>query len=558
MLTRLSVQNLAFLRQADIEWSYNLNIITGETGAGKSLLIESLSALLGYKADLPPLTEKAIVEAEFDTIPEAVIPHLPEPADTLILRCEILPTGRRRFFLNDSPASAQILREIAYYLVEIHSQHESQQLFQAPFQRELLDSYADLRAELHAYQALYTTWKERSSVLAELEKGLTEREERLAWLSQQIGELKSANLSPDEYAQLEKQIRRLDHQAQALQLLSQWFYQLSENPHAPSTLLREAEKALGRLPLPEIQTILNHLEEARTSLQEALTHIETLLSEIALNPEEAERLRQRYDLYNTLLIKYRVPTVGALLDLFNRLVSEYEMLSHAQESVEPLRNEVDRLTQALLEKGYRLELARLAAAQALSDHVQSYLADLGLGYAHFHIAVERIYSPDSPYKWADQPVQLTPYGFSTVTFLLRTAPDFPLAPLSQVASGGELSRIMLALKAALAEKVQLPTLVLDEIDTGLSGEGARRMGEFLSWLSKRVQIILITHLPAIAAQRGSHFYIWRDREGDTWRTYIRQLSSEERIQEVARLLSGEAVSEAALAAARDLLNLAAS
>lgn len=557
MLLKLSVQSLAFIRKVELMWDPRLNILTGETGAGKSLLIESLGALLGYKADLPPLSEKAIIEAEFAPIPESILPKLPESADNLLLRCELSPTGRRRIFINDSLVPVQTVREIAYYLIEIHSQHESQQLFQTHFQRELLDSYAELLPEVKAYQTLYATWRERSATLSEMEKNMQERRQRLQWLSSQAEELHGAQLSAEEYAQLEQQMQRLEHQEQLLQTLSVWFHQLSESPHAPLSLLREAEKALGRLPLPEIQTVVrSQIEHARTILQEATTAIESLLNEISLDSAEAERIRQRYDTYNTLLLKYRVPTIEALIELRDRLLAEYQALLLAEERIEPLRKEVTTLTDKVLEKAYRLELARLAAAQTLSDHVQSYLEALGLGYAHFHIAVERLTASDSPYQWEGVPVMLTPHGFSQVTFLLRTAPQFPLLPLSEVASGGELSRIMLALKAALAEKVQLPTLVLDEIDTGLSGEGARRMGDFLAQLSKRVQIILITHLPAIAAQRGAHFYIWKEAQADGWETRIRRLSETERIAEIARMLGGEAAGKAAYAAARELLTTA--
>ncbi|MCS7297945.1 MAG: DNA repair protein RecN [Bacteroidia bacterium] len=556
MLLRLSLQNFALFRTVELEWGPTLNILTGETGAGKSLLLESLSILLGYRGELPPLEGKAVIEAEFAPIPPAVVPLLSEPATSLILRCELSPSGRRRFFLNDSPVSAASLREIAYYLVEIHSQHESQQIFQANFQRELLDEYAEIGEELKSYQELYGKWKELRAILAEREKGQEERKLRLQSLLTQLEELEAARLSAEEYAELETQVRRLEHQAQIIQTLSQWAHYLSEGSQAPISLLKEAQKAMGRLPLPEVSSIQSHIETARIALQEALSGMETILQEMSLEPEEAERLRQRYDFYNTLLLKYRCPTIEALIDLRNRLQTEYTALSEVQESIAPLRRDLEQLTAELLERAYRLELARIAAAHTLSDHVQSYLAELGLGYAHFHIAVERITDPQSPYHWESQPVVLGPHGFSSITFLLRTAVQFPLAPLSQVASGGELSRIMLALKAALAEKVQLPTLILDEIDTGLSGEGARRMGEFLAQLAERFQIILITHLPAIAAQRGKHFYLYKEEKDNRWETSIRQLSESERIIEIARLLGGEAAGKAALAAARELLSTA--
>ncbi|MCS6896169.1 MAG: DNA repair protein RecN [Bacteroidia bacterium] len=557
MLLRLSIHNLALFREADLILEPGLNILTGETGAGKSLLVESLNMLLGYKAELPPLVSKAVIEAVFAPIPEAFLAHLLEPAEELVLRCELSASGRRRLFLNDSLISAQTLRELSYYLVEIHSQHESQQLFQPHFQRELLDNYAELTQEVRAYQQLYKMWQEKKAQLADLQKNHTERSQRIAWLTTQLEELQNTRLSTEEYIHLETQIRRIEHQAQIIQTLSYWLHQLSESPHAPSALLKEATKSISKLPLPETEAILSDIESARAALNEAIARIETLLSEVSIDSEEVEKIRLRYDQYNSLLLKYRLPTVEALIEMRDRLQAEYNRLNTAQESLAPLQAEVDALTQALLEKAYRLELARLAAAQSLSDHVQTYLAELGLGYAHFQIAVERLTDTNSPYTWDGQHILLTPYGFSDIAFLLRTAPNFPLAPLSQVASGGELSRIMLALKAALGERVELPTLVLDEIDTGLSGEGARRMGEFLARLSRRFQIILITHLPAIAAQPGAHFYIWKEPTPEGWHTQIRRLSPNERIHEIARMLSGEAAGDASLAAAQELLKSSA-
>ncbi|MCX7605858.1 MAG: DNA repair protein RecN [Bacteroidia bacterium] len=557
MLLRLSIQNLALLRRADITWGAALNLITGETGAGKSLLIESLGALLGYKADFPPLSEKAIVEAEFAPIPPSAQALLEEKTESLLLRCEISPTGRKRLFLNDSPISASTIRELSYYLVEIHSQHDTQQLFHPPFQRELLDTYAELTEELHAYQHRYAHWKELTEKVTSLEKNQAEIENKLKWLEERVNELESARLSSEEYAQLERQIQALEHQAQIVQTLSYWYHQLGETPQAPTQVLREAGRALRKLPAPDIQSLVALLENAESLLQEATSQIEAILSSVSLEPNEIEKIRARFDTYNALLLKYRLPTVDTLIELLHRYKNEYQALLQERAETEPAKAELRNLTEELLERAYKLELARMAAAHTLADQVQLYLSELGLPHAHFHIAVERIQDPHSPLLWDGQPVSLTPYGFSSVTFLLRTHPQFPLAPLGQVASGGELSRIMLALKAALAEKVQLPTLVLDEIDTGLSGEGARKMGEFLVRLSQRFQIILITHLPAIAAQRGKHFFIWKEETSPHhWETLIRPLSEEERIREVARLLGGEAAGSASLAAAQELLTSA--
>ncbi|MCS7189294.1 MAG: hypothetical protein RMJ66_05435 [Bacteroidia bacterium] len=554
MLHRLHIQNLAFLRAIEIVWGPHLNLLTGETGAGKSLLIESLGALLGFRADLPPLTEKAIIEAEFSRIPEAVLAHLEEKEETLLLRCELYPQGKRRFFLNDSPISSQVLREIGFYLIEIHSQHETQQVFQPSFQRELLDNYAELREELEVYRRMFFKWKSLSEEVSSLESRQIEIQKSLEALKAPLLELESARLSKEEYERLESQMRRLEHRTQALQILSHWYNQLDETPHSPTVILKEAEKALNRLPLPEISSITSLMEQARSFLQEAVAQIQALLDNFSEDPSEIEKMQKRYDLYNTLLLKYRRPNIDSLLEFFEECKKEYQSLSEVSAHLAPAKAELVQLTEELLKQAYKIELARIAAAQTLSDHVQAYLEELGLTNAHFHISVERMVDPQSPYKWQEQPVLLTPHGFSSISFLLRTHPKLPLAPLSQVASGGETARIMLALKAALAEKVQLPTLVLDEIDTGLSGEGARRMGSFIARLAERLQILIITHLPALACQRGKHFYIWKEATAEGyWQTAIRELSDAERVQELARMLGGEPLREATLAAARELL-----
>jgi len=559
MLRRLHIQNLPLLRDIALTWPPHLNILSGETGAGKSLLVEAIATLLGAKSDLPPLNLRAVIEAEFDPVPEAIQALLEEPVSPpLILRCEISPQGRRRYFLNDSLLSAQEVRELAYHLIEIHSQHETQALFRPAYQMRLLDTYAELTEELATYRKYYHEWRQLSEEVRALEEASESRHQRQAWLQTQLAQV-PPDLSAETYAHLETQIRRIEYQSLFATTLSQWLHQLSESPQNPITLLAQATKSLQRLPEGEatLTEAINLLESARYNIQEATDLLNRLLQTYSLNPKEIESIQAQYDLYNHLLHRFQVPTVELLIETVQRYRAELEALTKEESELEPARERLAALTEKLLDAAYRLELARLAAAQSLSDEVEAYIAELGLKGARFQISVERLVNPNSPLRWHDQPVEVTPDGFNQVSFLIQTNPDFPLAPLAQVASGGEMSRVMLALKAALAEKMTLPTLILDEIDTGLSGEAAQRMGAFLSRLSQKMQILLITHLPAIAAQPGAHFYIAKHTtpEGIT-ETRIHLLSSEERIAEIARLLSGNPHDEAARLAAQTLLTSA--
>ncbi len=553
MLQRLSIRNLALLRAIDTTWGPHLNILTGETGAGKSLLIEAVGALLGLRVDMPPLESRAVIEAEFAPIPSAIQAFL-EETDSLYLRCEIAASGRRRYFLNDSPIQVADLRPIALHLIEIHSQHETQQLFHSHYQQALLDAYAGLGEAVESFRQHYEAWRKQKEAIEAYEAQAHALAQKRAWLENQLAQV-PAHLSLEEYQALEQQIKRLEHQSLVLSTLQQWFTQLNETPQNPIQTLSQAIKTLSRLPIQEkpLEEAIELLENARIAVQEALEQLTQLSEQFAIDPAEAERLQSRYDLYNALLLRFQVPTVELLLETIQNLRQEYEHLVTQETAIGPSREAFGQQTSELLLEAYRLELARTAAAQVLSDEVQRFMRDLGLGDAYFHIAVERLQDPQSSLVWDEKPVRLTPLGFSQVTFLLRTNPGFPLAPLAEVASGGELSRIMLALKAALAEKIALPTLILDEIDTGLSGESAQRMGHFLARLAQKMQIILITHLPVIAAQRGQHFFIAKQVQAGYAETSVRPLDAAERVLEIARLLSGEAENPAAQEAAQALL-----
>lgn len=554
MLQHLSIRNLALLRNIDVAWGPHLNILTGETGAGKSLLIEAIGALLGLRVDIPPIESRAVIEATFEPIPQAIAP-LVEEAGELYLRCEITASGRRRYFFNDSPIQLADLRQITLNLIEIHSQHETQQLFQPHYQQTLLDAYAGL--EVEAFRLRYLAWQKQKEAIETYEAQAQALAQRKAWLETQLTQI-PPNLSLEEYQNLEQQMKRLEHQNLVLTTLSQWLTQLGETPQNPIQVLSQALKSLARLPIQEklLEEALEQLENARLAIQDALERLTALAEQFSIDPTEAERLQSRYDLYNSLLLRFQVPTIELLLETIQNLHKEYEQLLAQEANIGPSKEAFRQLTAELLSEAYRLELARKAAAQILSDEVQRCMHELGLGEAYFHIAVERLEEPDSPLVWDEKPVRLTPLGFSKVTFLLRTNPGFPLAPLVEVASGGELSRIMLTLKAALAEKVALPTLILDEIDTGLSGESAQKMGSFLAKLATKMQIILITHLPVIAAQPGHHFLIAKQLQDSYAETTVRLLSKPERILEIARLLSGEADNPAAQEAAQALLHIA--
>jgi len=399
-----------------------------------------------------------------------------------------------------------------------------------------------LAEEVAAYRQLYSEWRRLAEEIRTLEGAAESRRQRREWLATQLAQV-PLQLSVEAYQALEVQVRRLENQHLMASTVSQWMSQLSEGLHNPIALLSQAVKSLQRLPGEEkaLSEAIELLEGARYSVQEGVELLSRLLEAYAIDAAQAESIQAQYDLYNHLMLRFQVPTVELLLETIQRYQTEYEVLTAEETAVGPALEKFRELTERVLDAAYKLELGRLAAAQTLSDEVERYMSELGLRGARFQVSVERLTSTQSDLSWQDQPVELTANGFSRVVFLIQTNPGFPLAPLAQVASGGEASRVMLALKAALAEKVQLPTLILDEIDTGLSGEAAQRMGRFLAHLSRKMQVILITHLPVIAAQPGRHFRIEKVLSGDgLMETRVQALSEAERVGEVARLLSGDA------------------
>ncbi|MGQ9862981.1 MAG: DNA repair protein RecN [Bacteroidia bacterium] len=550
MLRRLYVENFALLQKVDWEIAPGLNILTGETGAGKSILVDAIQVLLGKKPDRL-MADRVVIEAYFAPVPEAIQEMMEEPVSELFLRREITPQ-RSRFFANDSPVSLGWIRQAAYHLIEIHSQHDTQQLYQPSFQLSLLDAYADQTDSVKAFTRLLHTYRTLQDSLRDLYAQIQKAQQEEEFLNHQLQLIEALAPHQEEYQELEKKIQLLQ-QAQEIHAQAAFFIdELFEKEGSVDEKLITLGRFLQKYDFFVQQR--EKLELVRENLAEIRAGLEEILSQIEMDPAEAARIQARYDAYNELLLRFRLTTVAQLLEKKQSYEHALSMLSVDREKIKTLEAQRTELEKLLMERAIQLELGRTVAAQALSDRVEAYLREVNMENARFHISIMREEDPQSPFLYEGKSVRLTPTGFNSVVYLLQANVGLPMAPLALVASGGELSRVMLALKAALAERIQMPTLILDEIDTGLSGDSAMRVGKLLENLAHAYQIIVITHLPQVASRQGTHFFIYKKVQQDRTFTHIDKLSPAQRTREIARLLSGDEKDPASLAAAESLMH----
>jgi len=564
MLHRLTVQNYALIDQAEVLFRPGLNLLTGETGAGKSLLVGAIGLILGERADLSVLLdgeEKCIVEAEFrlaDAQRVAVLlaPHELEPEDeVLVVRRMLLPSGRSRAFINDQPVTLPVLRAICSQLVELHGQHDGLRLLSATEQLQMLDRYADTGEQVLTFGRQWREWQATQRELARLLQAAAERIQRQDFLQFQVAELSEAALQAGEDDELEAELKRLEHAEQLKASLFEIAQSLcGEELAADERLAAALQRAetVARL-LPEAAALAALLRDAQALVQDANQQAEKLAHDLELSPERLQEVHQRLDVINRLKLKYQKTSVAALLEAHEAFSQELATLSGADARIQGLQQQVSEQEAALIQTGLTLEAAREKAAQALSAAVTATLQEVGLKGASFRADVTRTTAESGALAVEGQLVQPQVHGFNACTFFIQTNPGLPEGPLAKVASGGEISRVMLALKTALAERVALSVLIFDEIDTGISGEVALRVGRVLERLAVRHQVLSITHLPQIASRSGAHYHIRKEQANDRTRTRIDALSQEQRVEAVAALLSGHNPSASARQSARELM-----
>lgn len=550
MITSLSIENFALIEKLNINFSEGFSVITGETGAGKSILLGALGLVLGNRADLTSLKnkeQKCIIEAVFLLSNYNLQPFFQENdldyEDKTIIRREILPSGKSRAFINDSPVNLQELQELGSYLLDIHSQHQTRELTEESYQLEIIDAVAENGVAILKYKSILTSFKAKQKELKQMIAEKVALEKEYEYNSFLLNELLSANLVDGEQELLEQELEQLSN----VEFIKENFARILAvaNEEQIGVIVNLKEMKLGLQKVMAFSPIYAQLQER---LQSCFLEIEDIVNECEQNNDKIIADPERLELVNTklqsiynLLKKHQVGSIQELLliqtELDNKVVKVDDLeigIKNAEKELLVLKEEIDGIA-ANISKN------RIDAVPHLVRKIKEILSQLGMAEANFQFEITA--SED-----------YFPTGKDELNVLFSANKGTSFGALKKVASGGEMSRIMLAIKSILANYSKLPTIIFDEIDTGVSGEIAIKMGEIMKEMSKTMQVFAITHLPQIAAKGDSHYKVAKRSYGETTISELILLSTEERIQQIAEMLSGKDVSESALQHAKALLN----
>lgn len=556
MLESLSIRNLSLVEEAAIEFGPGLNIITGETGAGKSILIGALALLLGEKSPggaLRNANEKAVVEGQFKI---QMTPQVREffqkqdiaPEDgQVILRREIQTSGRTRTFVNDSPVAAGVLEQLSEWLVDLHGQHEHQSLLRTRTHLFFLDAFGGLDAARQAVAELYHQLKSFEAELAEIQRAQREAEEKHELFAFQLNEIESANPETDEDQSLEIEEKLLASGEKRFELASKLSALLYEAEGSVQGQMVAALQLLRELAGTDatLHELLVELESAQVAVSEIAKSISNYSRRVDINPTRLEAVRQRLGDLQRLKKKYG-GTLQTVLQRRDQLREAIHQQSSLEERISALRAQVEQTQRALEQKSLVLSKARQQAAKKLEEQIPPLLSELGMPAVSFLVRVERAQDAGGQLRFSAD-------GIDEIEFLFSANPGRAVAPLAKIASGGEISRVMLALKSVLAEKDSVPVIVFDEIDSGVSGRIAQSVGRRLYQLAQSHQVICVTHLPQIASAGQHHFLVEKTVQQEQTSTRVRKLRHAERPEAIARLLGGEKITETHLQSARELL-----
>lgn len=549
MIKSLSIKNYALIDTIEIDFKEGFTIITGETGAGKSILMGALSLITGQRADTGVLKDdekKCVVEANFllanyglqDFFEQNELDY----ANETILRREISPAGKSRAFINDTPANLNILKELSIRLIDIHSQHESLNLNQSEFQLKVVDSFAGNANLLQSYQLKFTEYKTIKKQLDELKEEAAQSKGDFDYLNFRFDELENAKLLNNEQEELEEEAKTLNNTEEIQRNLSVMHNALSEDEFSVLTNLKEAHNAASKT-VPffgKINSIEERLNSSYIELKDIAEEIGLILGDIEYNPERVELVNARLDLIYSLQQKHKVNTVAALLEIKEKLDSELQNIVSFDDQIDKLSDKLKKTASELENHALSLHKKRKKVLPEIEKYVAGQLGQLGMPEAKFKIALEGL-------------LEYSPKGKDKISFLFSANKNISAQNISKVASGGELSRLMLSIKSLLSKSIGLPTIIFDEIDTGVSGEIADKMGAIMQSMSENMQVLSITHLPQVAAKGSTHFLVYKDESKNTSTTGIKKLSSEERLQELAKMLSGENITKEAIENAKVLL-----
>jgi len=552
MLKSLHISNYALIDTVDINFHHGFNTITGETGAGKSIMLGALSLILGGRADLKAVRDsgkKSVIEASFEVskypkLKEYCLDNDIEWDDTLcILRREIAPAGRSRAFINDSPVTLDLLSHVAMQLVDIHSQHQNQLLTSDEFQLRVIDNLAGNGELLSEYSRRYAAYRNTLKRLHDTKKLIEQNRNDEDFTRFQLEQLDELGLTDGEQEQLEHDRDILSNITDIKSTLSGALDSLSEGTHNALGLLAETSDYCEELSqyLEDSDNISERLETVRIELRDIAETLSAYDQEFQADPEELEAIESRLNTIYSLQQKHRVSTVGELITLREELRDKLEKLENSTFTIEELEKEARRAKAAAKQLALELSQRRGEEAARLEETLRETAMPLGMKNLRTQVKVSQ--------------GELTPTGMDKVEFLFAFNKNQPLMPVGGTASGGEISRLMLSIKAIIATKMQLPSIIFDEVDTGVSGDVANRMGAMMQDISRNIQVITITHLPQVAAKGNAHFKVYKEDDDEATHTRIRELNADDRVDELAVMLSGSKVDEAARANARSLLNI---
>lgn len=552
MLQQLKINNYALIDDLEISFGPGLNILTGETGAGKSIILGALSLILGQRAESRYFfnqQKKCIIEGTFQ-IGEFHIKAFFEDNDLdyaaeTVLRREISADGKSRAFVNDTPVNLTVLKQLGEMLIDIHSQHATQEINDTGFQLLVVDSTAKHPGLLNEYRSVYRAYKTATAKLKVLQDESERAKNELDYQQFQFDELEKASLITDEQEKLEQELYALNNAGDIKRNLSGAHYLMDEGETSALLQLREASHQLSSLEKfnPLIEELNQRLKSSVIELKDIAAEIENIEQNTFMNEERATEISQRLDLIYTLQKKHRVSSNQELLQIQQTLNDKINQVLSGDEEIEALKLQIQAKGDELQKLAGKLSEGRAGAIPHIEKQVQASLAEMGMGNAT--LKIENDVSPTDAF---DQ------NGIDHIRFLFSANKGYALSEMSKVASGGELSRLMLSIKSLVASSTALPTIIFDEIDTGVSGEVAGKVGQVMERLSQNLQVITITHLPQIASKGQSHYFIYKDDSSSTTYTRIKPLSDDERVVEIAKMLSGADPGQSALQNARELLS----
>lgn len=552
MLKHLYIKNFTLIDELDIELHRGFSVITGETGAGKSIILGAIGLLLGQRADSKSIksgADKCVIEAHFDLSNYAMEAFFDEneiefDAEDTIVRRELTAAGKSRSFINDTPVSLSMLKELGEQLVDIHSQHQNLLLQKQDFQLNVVDIIANDQKELMTYQQTFSQLSTLNSQLLQMKEDIERNRQNQDFLQFQYEELESAKLTDGEQEELEQQSETMEHAKDIKTALYEADNALAADESGAVSRVHTALYSLKSIchVMPNATELAERLDSCHIELKDIANEVSSMLEKTEFDPSELDHINARLDKIYELEKKYHADTIGELIIRRDELKQQLQGIENSDEALQELQQQIDQLSKQATKQANELTKLRQQAATQIEEQLRQRLVPLGMPNVRFEVNVKK--------------GELNKTGQDAVSFLFSANTSTPLQPVSLVASGGEIARVMLSLKAMISGAVKLPTIVFDEIDTGVSGKIAEKMAEMMQEMGRQErQVISITHLPQIAALGSHHYRVSKEETPQGTTSRMQELTDQQRIGEIAQMLSGSNVTEAAIANAKQLLKM---